>query len=63
MFEYRFLYIARRIFGNRQLIWVIQQNVIKLHVFPNLKIDILWRGHCTDFTQFTLLFYLTCQVF
>ena len=53
MFEYRFLYIARRIFGNRKLIWVIQQNVIKLHIFPNLKIDMLHRGHYTDFTQFT----------
>ena len=53
MFEYTFLYIARRIFGKRRLICVIQQNVIKLHVFPNLKIDMLQRGHCTDFTQFT----------
>ena len=53
MFEYRFLYIARRIFGNRKLIWVIQQNVIKLHIFPNLKIDMLHRGHYADFTQFT----------
>ena len=53
MFEYKCFYIARRMFGNRRLIWVIQQNVIKLHVFPNLKIDMLRRGHCTDFTQFT----------
>ena len=47
MFENGSFYIARRIFENRRLIWVIQQNFIKLHVFPNLKIDMLWRGHCT----------------
>ena len=53
MFKYRFLYIARRIFGNRPLIWVIQQNVVKLRVFPNLKTDMFWRRLCTDFTKFT----------
>ena len=53
MFEYRFFYIARRISWNRRLIWVIQQNVIKLHVFLKLKIDMLQKGQCTDFTQFT----------
>ena len=53
MFEYGFFYIARRIFGKKRLIWVIQQNVVKLPVFPNLKIDMLRRGHCADFTQFT----------
>ena len=57
MFGYRFFHIDRR------SIWVIQQNFVKLNVFPNLKIDMLQRGHCTDFTQFTWLFYLTCQVF
>ena len=37
MFKYRFFYIAWRIFGNRQLIWVIQQNFIKVKCFVKLE--------------------------
>ena len=56
-FECRFFYITRRIFGNRQLIWVIQQNVI-----TTLKIFVAKRT-LYRFHTFTGLFYLTCQVF
>ena len=31
----------------------------KLNVLPNLKIDMLWRGHLTDFMQFTWPFDLS----
>ena len=38
MFEYRFLfYNAWRIFGNRLLIWVIEQNFIKVKYFAKLE--------------------------
>ena len=41
MFEYRFFYIARRIFGKRQLIWVIQaskkQNDMEVKSFAKLE--------------------------
>ena len=37
MFEYRFFYIAWRIFGNKRLIWVIQQNFIKVKCFAKLE--------------------------
>ena len=37
MFEYNFFYIAWRMFGNRRLIWVIQQNFIKVKCFAKLE--------------------------
>ena len=37
MFEYNFVYIAWRMFGNRRLIWVIQQNFIKVKCFAKLE--------------------------
>ena len=45
--EYRFFYIARRIFGNRGLIWVIQQNVMKVICFAKLK-----KGHAVEGTLY-----------
>ena len=37
MFEYKFFYIAWRMFGNRRLILVIQQNFLKVKCFAKLE--------------------------
>ena len=37
MFEYKFFYIAWRMFGNRPLILVIQQNFLKVKCFAKLE--------------------------
>ena len=47
IYEYRSFNIARRIFGNRGLIWVIQQNVIKVTCFAKLK-----KGHAVEGTLY-----------